>query len=530
MLIQILNLYNEEDMERELRKICAPDVRLMGCWLHQVKFEGKKYIEMNGIPKLCQYLNRVVTMTPDVIMEIKEKSLYRRPDGTSFIILKMVWSGSKFLDVIFHNASQLARKTFSRNGFFSRMFRLDNRKEKDMKEEDNFNNNNNINNNINNNNNNNNNQQSSSSSTTTITLPQVKDELPPRAKSSSHRTSLTITPSVSQINSRNGGREGPYSTSSNNLDSQQEQQQQQPISTTTENRSILSGMKRIRAIECEESIVKGCETFDIQNECNVHNLVFGMNSNSSVSNFSSSSSMNEFSSSSQQSLSSSSSSAQTINSHFWHFPTSTTNHIFGNLSEVKEDDDAEEDADQHFNEFMATTNAEEETEKLQKQQQQQVSQTSFLSIKRTKNNNKKKTISFARNQQKTNNSQQSSNNNNNNNNNNSKYQINNNHHHHPSLSIPTNTTPTTSTNINSTATQSTSRTSMVLRKFFPTLKRQRISPCDTEVITENSRIEMRRSLKPCRFVIALTVVLHLNEELKIFKIETFKRVESRIFL
>lgn len=125
LLIQAINCIDEKSIFATLEGVMEPDVVWITTWMNQVKFEHKKCREMHGLACASSYMSNLISSSPDIIFYIKEKVLYKKPDNSSFLLLKLTCTGSLFWTVIMNNAMSAGRRLFSRNGFFGRIFRFD---------------------------------------------------------------------------------------------------------------------------------------------------------------------------------------------------------------------------------------------------------------------------------------------------------------------------------------------------------------------------------------------------------------------
>ena len=71
-----------------------------------------------------------------MVLTIKEKVLYRKPDGSSFLVVKTIVRGSWMLAITMRNALHAGRRLFSRNGFFGRIFRIERKQAKTTDDRD----------------------------------------------------------------------------------------------------------------------------------------------------------------------------------------------------------------------------------------------------------------------------------------------------------------------------------------------------------------------------------------------------------
>lgn len=98
---------------------------LISSWLNQVKNEPAKCREIHGLRSIASYMSTVMASSPDMVLKIKEKVLYRKPDGSSFLVVKASARGNWMLSITMRNALNAGRRLFSRNGFFGRIFRIE---------------------------------------------------------------------------------------------------------------------------------------------------------------------------------------------------------------------------------------------------------------------------------------------------------------------------------------------------------------------------------------------------------------------
>lgn len=126
ILINAVNMVAEKDIRDALTSVCTPDISLVTCWMNYVKVEPKQYREVHGLPQLAYYLSRLIATAPDAVTDIKEKTLYKKPDNTSFLMVKLQVTGSALWTIVMRNVVQSATAgLFSRSGFFGRIFRVD---------------------------------------------------------------------------------------------------------------------------------------------------------------------------------------------------------------------------------------------------------------------------------------------------------------------------------------------------------------------------------------------------------------------
>lgn len=125
VFVTCLSLVSEKEIQIELAKHCEPDTLLMATWMNTVRFE-KKYREVRGLDSIAYYLNRMVMQTPDIVIKVQERTLYERPNGSSFLVCKLSITGTLYLTIMMKNALHAAaRHIFSRNSFFPKMFSVD---------------------------------------------------------------------------------------------------------------------------------------------------------------------------------------------------------------------------------------------------------------------------------------------------------------------------------------------------------------------------------------------------------------------
>lgn len=127
ILLQSINCITEKDIMGALQHVVEPDVVWISIWMNQVKIDGKKCREMHGIDCAARYLSNIVAASPDMVCYVKEKKLYKKPDDSSFLVMRVTVSGSMYWVVLMNNALSAGRRLFSRNGFFGRIFRSENR-------------------------------------------------------------------------------------------------------------------------------------------------------------------------------------------------------------------------------------------------------------------------------------------------------------------------------------------------------------------------------------------------------------------
>lgn len=130
-----MNCVSEQEILKELQPIVEPDVVWISIWMNQVKYDNKKCREMHGLGCAASYMSHLIASSPDLIIYIKEKALYKKPDDSSFLVMRVTCTGSMFLVVMMNNALNAGRRLFSRSGFIGRVFRADLRKEKTDKQE-----------------------------------------------------------------------------------------------------------------------------------------------------------------------------------------------------------------------------------------------------------------------------------------------------------------------------------------------------------------------------------------------------------
>lgn len=139
VFISSFNLVAEQDIRAALAPHASPNVMLVSTWMsHNMPYAQKRCREVNGIVPISRLISQFTKATPDFVLDVKEKVLYKLHDGTSFLVAKTVATGSFFLTLYLRNALTssllppfIASRIFSRNSFFPRLFRLTTRMEDD---------------------------------------------------------------------------------------------------------------------------------------------------------------------------------------------------------------------------------------------------------------------------------------------------------------------------------------------------------------------------------------------------------------
>lgn len=124
-MVNAFNFVNEQDIYTGLQDIVEPDGVWISSWLNQVKNDPAKIREIHGLRSIASFMSTLVASSPDMVLTIKEKTLYRKPDGSSFLVVKTNVRGNWMLTITMRNALNTGRRLFSRNGFFGRIFRIE---------------------------------------------------------------------------------------------------------------------------------------------------------------------------------------------------------------------------------------------------------------------------------------------------------------------------------------------------------------------------------------------------------------------
>lgn len=124
MLVEGLNLQDVNEIERHFAPYFTPDIVLIGSWVNAIKFEAKQHREIRGLRPISELFSKQLSAVPDIVISFQERVLYKKPDGSSFLMFKFTATGSLLLSIVMRNALSTGRAIFARNGFFSRVYHL----------------------------------------------------------------------------------------------------------------------------------------------------------------------------------------------------------------------------------------------------------------------------------------------------------------------------------------------------------------------------------------------------------------------
>lgn len=133
--VHCFNLVTESEIEAALAPHVTPNLVLVGTWMnHNMPYAQaqKRCREVHGLVAISKVFCQFVRVTPDIVLHVKEKTLYKLPDGTSFLVAKTLATGTFFLMMYMRNALTSSvfrsfvgnRIIFSSNSFFPKLFRL----------------------------------------------------------------------------------------------------------------------------------------------------------------------------------------------------------------------------------------------------------------------------------------------------------------------------------------------------------------------------------------------------------------------
>lgn len=114
---------NQEGMFVQLSTICTPDVILTSSWINDSQFELKRHREIRGIRQIARFGSFIIMLSPDLLINVKKKILYKNPDGTSFVVANLLGHGTASLSIFVRNALWLAgQRVLSTSGFIPEVF------------------------------------------------------------------------------------------------------------------------------------------------------------------------------------------------------------------------------------------------------------------------------------------------------------------------------------------------------------------------------------------------------------------------
>lgn len=125
VFIKSFDFADERDIYENLRGVLEEDVVWIASWLNQVKNDNAKCREIHGLGRVASYMSTLMGSSPDIVLQIRERVLYRKPDDSSFLVIKATATGNLMLTISLRNALNVGRRLFSRNGFFGRIFRAE---------------------------------------------------------------------------------------------------------------------------------------------------------------------------------------------------------------------------------------------------------------------------------------------------------------------------------------------------------------------------------------------------------------------
>lgn len=125
VFIKSFDFADERDIHENLRGVLEEDVVWIASWLNQVKNDNAKCREIHGLSRVASYMSTLMASSPDIVVQIRERVLYRKPDDSSFLVIRATATGNMMLSISLRNALNVGRRLFSRNGFFGRIFRAE---------------------------------------------------------------------------------------------------------------------------------------------------------------------------------------------------------------------------------------------------------------------------------------------------------------------------------------------------------------------------------------------------------------------
>lgn len=124
-ILDALNLLSADAFYDACKDFVAEDVVYVTTWLHRTpRFRQARYVEVQELHPIGSYMEHLISTVPDVMMELMEKKLYRRQNGTSFIMARVRCSGRLLLDLLMTNFKRTSQTILKRIGLTANFFRM----------------------------------------------------------------------------------------------------------------------------------------------------------------------------------------------------------------------------------------------------------------------------------------------------------------------------------------------------------------------------------------------------------------------